>query len=270
MKNLGVYLFFLTALLSSTSAFPAPLGTAFVYQGSLEYQGQPANGGYDFEFWLFDAAVGGNVLGGPLSVVNLQVSDGIFSTEMDFGAAPFDGQEVWLQIRVKPAFKGSMTTLSPRHLITRSPYAIRSQSVEFLDADSVGSSQVVDGSLTMDDLDNNTVQARVDLGCAPGSAIRVIDNVGDITCELDDSFVEEGVFSANASSGNTTTINGPLLGGTLCFLSQVFVSDADQTLETVGCSIGKSATRWQLAAWAYDNDSAAECEMRCISGGFTN
>ena len=51
-----------TGILLLTGLAPltaAPMGTAFTYQGRFNSGGSPANGAYDFEFKLFDAATAG-------------------------------------------------------------------------------------------------------------------------------------------------------------------------------------------------------------------
>jgi hypothetical protein len=40
-----------------------PLGTAFTYQGRLTDAGSPGSGTYDFQFILYDSAVGGSQVG---------------------------------------------------------------------------------------------------------------------------------------------------------------------------------------------------------------
>jgi len=57
----------LAALLLSSVAMAAPLGTSFTYDGSLEAGGALASGSYDLKFTLFDAASGGNLVGDPLT-----------------------------------------------------------------------------------------------------------------------------------------------------------------------------------------------------------
>jgi hypothetical protein len=63
-----------------------PIGTAFSYQGLLKKGGAPFTGNCDMQFKLYDAAIGGNLLGTvtplPLPVV---VTNGLFTTSIDFG-----------------------------------------------------------------------------------------------------------------------------------------------------------------------------------------
>lgn len=103
--------------------------TEFTYQGSLKDGASPANGNYDFEFRLYDAAAGGNQIG--LTIVsrnNVAVTAGIFSVAIDFGVAPpiFPGADRYLDIRVRSAGGGAFTLLAPRGRVSSSPYTIQS------------------------------------------------------------------------------------------------------------------------------------------------
>ena len=102
------------------------IGTAFTYQGRLIDNDQPANGQYDFQFKLYDSALDGNQIGGNVNVSEIQVNDGYFSVELDFGDV-FDGNKRWLEIGVRPSEQNDpnvYTTLSPRQELTPTPYAI--------------------------------------------------------------------------------------------------------------------------------------------------
>ncbi len=99
--------------------------TAFTYQGRLNQSGGPAHGNYDMQFSLYNVASGGAAIAGPLSAT-VGVTDGLFNTSLDFGSAPFTGQNLWLQIAVRTNGVGSYSNLAPRQAITSTPYAIRS------------------------------------------------------------------------------------------------------------------------------------------------
>ena len=98
-------------------------GTAFTYQGRLSDNGSPANGtNYGMLFHLYGAATNGGSLGN-LGIVSVAVSNGLFTVPLDFGASVFDGNPRWLEISVQKD-GGAFTTLSPRQLITPTPYAV--------------------------------------------------------------------------------------------------------------------------------------------------
>lgn len=135
--------------------------TAFNYQGKLTEGGSPANGSYQMQFKLFDALSGGSQIGATISDVNLTVTNGIFSTKLDFGANALSGANRWLEIAVRHSSSEFYTTLSPREQIASSPYAVRTLSAasadnalnlggipanEYVTISSVGSSFIRNGT----------------------------------------------------------------------------------------------------------------------------
>jgi hypothetical protein len=99
--------------------------TAFTYQGRLTEGAMSANSTYDFEFALFDAQTGGTQIGSTQTSGGVIVSNGSFTTQLDFGATAFPGANRFLEIRVKSPSDAAYTTLAPRQAITSTPYAIR-------------------------------------------------------------------------------------------------------------------------------------------------
>lgn len=109
---------FLTNALAVT-----PQGTSFTYQGRLTDSGAPANGTYDIQVLLFDAAAGGSQVGSTITLNDIVISNGVFSASLDFGAQ-FSGNARWIELRVRPgASVGAYTTISPRTLLDSTPYA---------------------------------------------------------------------------------------------------------------------------------------------------
>ena len=103
----------------------APLGTAWTYQGRLIDANGPADGVFEFEFKLFDSPEDGNQLDGTFSLRSVDVIDGYFTVELDFGGDVYDGDARWLQIGVRPTNTTEpFTTLDPRHELTPAPYAL--------------------------------------------------------------------------------------------------------------------------------------------------
>lgn len=107
----------------------APLGTAFTYQGRLYEGSVPASGEYVFQFGLFTSLEGGVNLGtfppsGPALIV--PVTNGLFTTTLDFGASAFRGEARWLQVAVRTNDPASteMTPLLPRQELKPVPYAL--------------------------------------------------------------------------------------------------------------------------------------------------
>jgi hypothetical protein len=116
----------------------APMGTTFTYQGRLLDANNVANGLYDFEFELYDAPSDGNQLGSTIDINDLDVIDGYFTVELDFGSSVFDGNSVWLETTVAHADGSDPCTLSPRQELTPVPYALQTRGIFVDDAGNVG------------------------------------------------------------------------------------------------------------------------------------
>jgi hypothetical protein len=122
MKKCVLFLLTLT-LLTLTDRLLAQ-GTAFTYQGQLTSGGSPANGNYDFTFALFNTNnTSGGQVGGTITQTNLGVTNGLFSTTLDFGAV-FAGDATWLAIEVRTNGGSTFTALNPLQPLTPTPYAI--------------------------------------------------------------------------------------------------------------------------------------------------
>ncbi len=149
--------------------------TAFTYQGRLGDNGVPANGTYDFQFTLSIPAGPPDtffLVRGPRIAEDVAVSNGLFTTEVDFGTGAFQGTDLYLGISVRAgASTGAFSLLSPLHRITSAPYAIFSANASQaasagtanavapnavgnvgLQNSSVNSSKIADGSITASDL----------------------------------------------------------------------------------------------------------------------
>ncbi len=168
----------------------APLSTAFTYQGNLSDNGSLANGDYDFEFELWDAPSGGGQIGLTETLDDIAVSGGIFTVELDYGDAPFVGDDRWLLVRVRDgASTGGYTELLPRQPLTPTPFALHA---EFVPA----------GSITNQEIDSSTVQARIINTCTVGQYVQAIDAAGNQTCVTE----TDPVFGAwDKSSGVSIT-----------------------------------------------------------------
>lgn len=103
-------------LLGAAAATAQP--TQFTYQGQLKQSGAPYSGPVAFDCVLWDADSVGNPVGASLSLPGVNVIDGLFTVQLDFGAGVFDGGRRWLEISVNGA------TLTPRQEVTAAPYAM--------------------------------------------------------------------------------------------------------------------------------------------------
>jgi len=124
-------------LCQATVSEAVDMGTAFTYQGRLMDKNKPADGLYDFQFRLYDSndPCTGTLLGSPIDINDLDVIDGHFVVELDFGSGIFDGNAVWLETRVVESPMGSdPATLSPLLELTPTPYALYAKNSGIQDA----------------------------------------------------------------------------------------------------------------------------------------
>ncbi len=199
-----------------------PLGTEITYQGELKDNlDNPLTGQYDFKFVAFDTLNDGtgNLLG-TVILDNVQVTNGVFTTQLDLGSGIFIGDKVWLEINVRVGTStGGFTQLLPRQQVTATPYATHAQ---FVGADAISDLEIQDGSITAADLgvdsvgaseisanavgtseiDSAQVQRRVTGSCAAGDFITSVNEDGTVTC------VTENV-------GLTTVTSAEIVDGTI-------------------------------------------------------
>lgn len=125
----------LFALLMMSASSALAQTTTFTYQGRFTDTtvNQPTNGTYDFQFTLYDET--GTAINGAVIVRDdVEVTNGAFTVQLDFGAGSFPGANRSLEIAVRAgASNGAYTSLTPRQPITSTPYAIRSLSAATAD-----------------------------------------------------------------------------------------------------------------------------------------
>jgi len=122
------------AVPAASPAAPAAIGTAFTYQGRLLDNGASANGQYDFQFMLYDAAANGAQIGSTVSSNDITVINGLFTVSLDFGVSAFNGNARYLDISVRPgASTGAYTALTPRQAVLPSPYSLYTTNTDQLD-----------------------------------------------------------------------------------------------------------------------------------------
>lgn len=178
MKKHGVRKAWLASVVMTAGAFAAvPVGTGITYQGRLTDGGQPANGLHDIRATLFDALAGGNQVGPVVTRSNVSVTNGLFTTELDFGNV-FGDVALFMQLQVSPAGLNQFETLTPRQRLTPTPFALK---VPGIDGHSLNAA---DGS-PVDALFVNN-DGNVGIGTlAPTSKLHVtgspivVENIGD-------------------------------------------------------------------------------------------
>ncbi len=187
------------------------LGTAFTYQGQLKKDGNLVNANCDFEFRLYDASSGGTQIGNTQTKTNINVSDGVFTVALDFGAGVFDGNARWLGINVRcPAGSGSFTVLTPRQEVTAAPYAF---ALPGLYTRPNSSSPNIIGGFSGNSVSDGVIGATISGGGQSGSINRVTDNYGTIggggwNTAGDNTGTVISASSATVSGGALNTASG--------------------------------------------------------------
>lgn len=117
-----------TAILAAIAALtPGLTGLAHAQDTSISYQGiltdtsgQRLTGQHDLIFQLYDDAAPGapdTQIGPSIYITGAQITNGLFTAPLDFGAGAFDGTNRWLQISV------DNEPMTPRQQVLSAPQA---------------------------------------------------------------------------------------------------------------------------------------------------
>jgi len=102
-----------------TGSGDPPVASKINYQGQLtDSEGNPLDGNYDMEFRLYDSVSGGSQVGSTITKNGVAVTKGQFSVKLDVDQSVFNGQGLWLEVKVEGE------ALSPRQEILPVPYAL--------------------------------------------------------------------------------------------------------------------------------------------------
>jgi hypothetical protein len=195
--------------------------SAFTYQGRLLEEGQPANGVYDFRFVLFPLFNAKFPVTDYVTNSAVGVSNGLFTTAVDFGAAVYSQPELWLQIAVrtnrsKPA---DFVIQTPRQQITAAPWAVRASS---LPAGAVTGTELADGAVTTAKLGDSAVtSAKISAGTIVNADISASAGITDTklaTLTTAGKVANSATTASSANTGNaivTRDASGNFTAGTI-------------------------------------------------------
>lgn len=119
----------IAALASLCFIAHASAQTSFTYQGELRTSGAPANGLHDFRFRIYSGQNGASQVGSTVCVDNVAVTDGRFTTTLDFGAQFTGSNPRYIEVEARQdsgvscSDLAGFTILAPRQQITSAPRA---------------------------------------------------------------------------------------------------------------------------------------------------
>lgn len=219
----------LTLLAAAATTALAQTPTTFTYQGKLtDTGGTPVSAPTTLRFQLFSAATGGTSLAGPVTRTNVPVTDGLFSTDIDFGNIFQSGNGGWVEIAVVDA-QGNATVLSPRQKITPTPLA-----------SGIAGVPLVPGSIVTD-VDNTASGQDFAINGGGGFATAYLTFVAGTSGQLTGvtfrvySNFGTPTFFANVYSGVGTS--GTVLGSVAQVVPEFGFDPAEFTLDLTGQNI---------------------------------
>jgi hypothetical protein len=221
----------LLSILSYPLASAHAQGTAFTYQGRLNDGTNPASGVYDFSFALFNASTGGSQVGGTVTNLAVGVTNGLFTTTLDFGGV-FTGNPAWLAISVRTNGMGGFTSLNPLQNLTPTPYASYSANAG-----------------NANNLAGLSVQPNANSG-AP-----------NLIGGSPDNFVSSGVIGATIGGGGATNIHyGPA--------SHQYTNSVTGSFGTVGGGAVNTAGYEATVGGGFQNTASGDDST--VGGGYSN
>jgi hypothetical protein len=252
----------------------AALGTAFTYQGRLDDGGSAANGTYDFEFKLYDAASGGSEVGSTVTKGDVAVTDGLFTVELDFGSGAFTGDARWLEIGVRAGSStGAYTTLTPRQPLRPAPYAL---ALPGLRTEPNATSPNVIGGYSGNSVASSVVGATIGGGGSSGNINQVTADYatvgggrGNSAGNTDDT-VAGG--HGNEASGDNSTVGGGVWNRAIALESTVGggeTNTASGSHSTVGGGSDNTASGGAATIAGGDNNVATG-NFATVGGGLDN
>jgi len=273
------------------------LGSAFTYQGQLKELSQPASGLYDLEVCLFDGPSNPIAISCAPDFDDVPVEAGLFAITLDFGSAPFVGQQRFLELRVKPgASGGGYTILSPRQIVRPAPEALRSNVAAvapwsgltgmpsgFSDGTDdnsggtvtniatgagltggpitgSGSIAIAPGGIGAAQINAAQVQSRISGSCAPGMFVRLVNQDGTVVCD------PAGAGSITGVTAGTGLAGGGTSGSVTVSIAAAGVGATEINPAQVQSRVSGNCTVGQYVR-AVNQDGTVTCVVDTNSGG---
>ena len=218
-------------------------GTAFTYQGRLTDSDNPADGVFDMQFKLFDTPTTGTGApqGSTITNPTVQVTNGVFAVELDFGAGVFTGAARFLEIGIRPAGSADpYTVLSPRQALTSAPYAIRSNVAVSADALSGACvSCVTSGQIQS--VAGGAVTGAIPVASVPAGSASYIQNTATEQAGANFNISGDGAVGGRLSASIVNALTRYDIGGLRMLAASGPFSSATINLSASNTFVGESA-----------------------------
>jgi hypothetical protein len=204
-------------------------------EGRLVESGSPVTGIRYFRFTLFDE--NGAAIPGATVEQALMVTQGVFSTSLDFGADAFPGANRSLQISVKTNAGDAYTDLNPRQNILAAPYSVKSKeadnaarlggvdSTRFVQQDAGGNVTIAGGLTVNGSLSLDTVNAQTQYNLGGNRVLSIGSGNGSLAL---------GTGTGNPNSSSFSTFIGQSAGANNTGGSNTFVGANAGAANTTG------------------------------------
>ena len=272
--GLGIALLVVGLIVSTPSALQAQglapqgtsVGTAFTYQGRLLKNDSPVSGSCDFQFSLWDAQSGGSQVGSTVAKDSVNVQDGYFAVDLDFGGSAFTGDARYLQVEVKCSGDSSYTNLG-RVTLNGAPYALGLRPGAVINGSVPGGTglTVVNSSSTGDyaiygRTDSNNAEAAGVYGYASSTSAEVYGVLGEVQSTDSASAGVKGVSVSGAAPGvqGVTTSDDDFAAG-------VYGSTGSGSNRAFGVK-GETYTSGTASAGVYGGAHASSGEVYGVYG----
>jgi hypothetical protein len=255
---------------------PAPqgeVGVSFIYQGQLVQGGSPVSGTCAMAFRLYDDGAAGSQVGRPITLSDVAVTGGLFTVNLDFGNAVFDGQARWLAIRAAcPAGSGGWTDHG-RWPLAPVPYAL---ALPGLRTQPNATSPNLVGGYSGNSVHPNVVGAAIGGGGRSNYPNQVTANFGVVGGGFNNLVRGQSAFIGgglgNVATGTNAAVGGGYYNQAYGYGSVIGGGDSNWAVgdrSAIGGG-GSNQTWTSLATIGGGKDNLAIGELSVIGGGMQN
>jgi hypothetical protein len=201
-------------LLSAVSQAVFAQSTFMSYQGRLNDGTNLANGSYDLTFAFYSLPTGGSPLFGPVTNLNVAVSNGLFTTHLNvnginpaiFNGGPIAAHFLEVDVRTNGSSTG-FAALTPRQPLTSTPAALTATSL----SGDLPTTQL-SGTVANAQLANSSITVSAGIGLTGGGTVALGEALS-LGTTATSANTPNAIVSRDASGGfsvGSVTLAGPL------------------------------------------------------------